>query len=232
MNSKMILGAAVAAMIFSSCRKTENTTPDTRGVLGYQLKASDVSASNTGKVSADGTIQWHAGYAHPREMCFEAKMEGGANGENNFRTLDTSRIDLFAPKTRSFGYVALTQGTYKEVEMRIKLNPKGVAPAARLHGTYTSNTASTPLPVTLEIADACEIKTEVKDVSIDNNTHFAAVTSLDLSILSEGITEGMIRDAELKDGTLLITREVNTNLYRIVVDNLKNARHAVQVRNN
>ena len=231
MNSKLILSAAAAAVLFSACRK-DNVAPDTRAVLGYQLTVADPSAAIQGKVAADGAIQWTAGYAYPHTMRFGVKADGSKYSENHvtdYRTLDTARIDLFAQVAEGFGHVALAQEIYKEVELRIELKPRAVYPALQLKGTYTSSMGTAALPVTLQVFDGCEIKTEVKDISIDKKTNFDAVTTLNLSALSNGITETMIANAELTDGTLLISNTTNRELYNVILGNLTNNRHAVQV---
>src|SRR5688572_28894510 len=96
MNSKIILSEAAAALLCSSCRKSENGTPDTRAVLTYEMKVTDPSAATNGKVAEDGNIQWKAGFAYPRETRFEAKSDGSGDQTANFLSVDTSRVDLFA----------------------------------------------------------------------------------------------------------------------------------------
>lgn len=232
MNSKLILSVATAALLFSSCRKNEDSTPDTRAILSYQLKAADPSVGTSAKVAANGNFQWTGGYAYPREMRFGVKADGSIYSNDHvtdYRSMDTARVDLFVPTSRTFGHIALAQGTYNEVEMRVKISPRAIAPAMRLRGTYTSSATGVQLPVMLEVFDACELKTEVKTVNIEKKTNFQAVTSLDLSTLGNGITEAMISNAELKEGTLVISNYTNKDLYNLVIGNLKNNRHAVQV---
>jgi hypothetical protein len=51
---------------------------------------------------------------------------------------------------------------------------------------------------------------------------YTANLSLDLSQITNGIDPGMLQNAEMINGTIIISNSVNSNLYNIIVNNLQN----------
>lgn len=229
MKAKLILSTATLAMgmLFASCNKNStNVTPDSNSGtanganMSYAMKAGNTSGSIGQKGTANGVITWTSGFANPTFVKFEAKQKGT---EIEYKSTNTTQIDLFAPVATSFGGFVLPDGTYKEIELMIHLDNNGSSPAIQLTGSYAINLVT--VPVVFSTDRALELKTEVKDVTIDNSSTFMAVTTLDLGSISDGITQTMLQNATLTNGTLVISSTSNRSLYNIIVNNLTSKRH-------
>ncbi len=66
-----------------------------------------------------------------------------------------------------------------------------------------------------------EIETEKENVVITDNNSYTALTTLNLSLLTRGITESMLNSATRTNGTILISSTSNTNIYNIILKNLE-----------
>jgi hypothetical protein len=241
MNSKVILSAAVAlSLLTGSCSKDNGTVnPDMNGTntgtgtgneqtgMSYQLRAVNTTGSMNQRTTANGTIQWTSGYAYPTQIKFEAKQQ---NSKIEYKSTNNSRIDLFSPVATSFGSFMLPAGTYKEIELKVKLDNVGNEPALFLTGNYMNN--GVVIPVIFRVDDKLELKTELNDVTIDNTSSIAAITNLDLATYTNGITDEMIRNAQLTNGTLIISENSNRNLYNIIMSNLSGKRHKCSFKKN
>ena len=198
-----------ATLFLVSCKK-ENTNPPG---ISYRLQTSNRS-SVVARV-ASGNIAWVSGYGNATEVKFEGK---GPSGEIEYKSTVQQRIDLFSGIS-NLGNVTLPAGTYKEVEFKVELNPTATEPALLLNGTYTSTGPA--IPVIFRIASPLEIKTELSNVNILANNGYNALTTLNLSLLTRGITQTMLDNADKINGTIFINLSSNVGLYNIILNNLK-----------
>lgn len=188
--------------------------------LHYKMTASNTSSGIGQKSTAAGTIQWTTAVATPTLVKFEAKQ---GTSEVEYKSSNTTQIDLLAAQPVSFGNFSLAAGTYNEVELKIQLNRSGSSPAMQLNGTFTSG--ATAIPVTFTVNELTELKTEQHNVTLTANTAFSSVTTLDLSSFTTGVTESLLLAASLTNGTVVISSTSNTNLYNIIVNNFKSETH-------
>ena len=251
MNSKKILYPLLfSGILLASCSKSEqpaplpatntgtgnNTGTGTTGggtggsgtaavppSLDFGLRVSNTSAGINRKATAGSSIQWTAGFANPVLVKVEAKRGGS---EIEFKSANTGQIDLFAAATTLFGNFTLPAGTYSEVELKLQLK-KGAGPALELSGVYLDS-SSAATPVVFRINDFVELKTEAHNVTIDSSA-FDAITTIDLSALTSGVTDPMIRAASLTGGTLVISDASNKAIYQIILDNIDRHRHHAQM---
>jgi hypothetical protein len=234
MNMKSICTATVVfGMMLASCSKDNSTvgpatnpgTDNGQAGMTYELRAVNTTTGINQKVVGAGTLRWTSGYANPTQIKFEAKSK---DTKIEYKSTNTTRIDLFTPVAPGFGYFVLPAGTYKEIELKMKLDNVGPDPALFLAGNYTNN--GVVYPVIFRVDDELEIKTELKDVTIDNTGSMAAITNLDLAGYSAGVTESMFRNAELTNGTIIISEASNRDLYRIMKSNLSGKRHKCEYK--
>ena len=80
-------------------------------------------------------------------------------------------------------------------------------------------------PVVLMIEGPLEIKTEQKDVVIDNNTSYVAITDMDLASYTDDVTESMWNNADLTNGVIIISEDSNENIYNRILANIKGKKH-------
>jgi|ERR1043165_1837138 hypothetical protein len=221
MKGTLLFSAALmAATLITGCSKddkystTGGNNSNSQPQMAYQVKA--VNAFNSmQRTTANGTIVWTSGFANPSVIKFEAKQN---NSKLEYEAKNTGQIDLFAFDPMTFGNFTLGPGTYNEIELKIMFKKNGSSPAIQLNGQFTNNVMS--VPVTLIIDGPLEIKTEQEDVVIDNNTSYIAITDLDLGYFTSDISENMWENADLTNGTLIISENSNENLYNRIVDRI------------
>ena len=130
------------------------------------------------------------------------------------------KVDLFSAIS-TLGNVTLAPGTYSEVEFKIELNPTSTDAAMELTGQYTS--AGVTTPVVFRVTDALELKNEKNNVVVTDNSTYKAITTIDLSLITTGITQAMLNSAIKTNGTILITSSINPGIYSILLTNLHNS---------
>jgi len=220
--SLLLTMATAAGLLLGSCNKTDDTkTGAGSPELSYQIKAVNTSSGIGQKSTAGATIQWTAGYANPKMVKFEARKD-----DTKIELTSTAdvQVDLMAPVSVAFGGFELPAGTYDEIELKILLDKNGSAPAMELNGTFTSSSGTT-YPVVLRINQELMIKTEQHDVTFDSRDSFIAVTTFDLADISGSITEAMLLNAQLTNGTIIISSGSNKALYYMLLGNFVNRHH-------
>ncbi|HEY8690637.1 MAG TPA: hypothetical protein VIM07_15475 [Chitinophagaceae bacterium] len=201
---------AVTALFFIGCSK--NNSSSSSSAINFQLQTANRS-SVIARVDA-GNIQWTSGFGSATEIKFEAKMNGN---EVEQKSQTIQKLDLFSAIS-TLGNVTLTPGTYSEVEFKVELNPAGTDAAMELTGQYTS--AGVTTPVVFRVTDALELKNEKNNVVVTDNSTYKAITTIDLSLITTGITQAMLNSAVKTNGTILISAAINSNIYNILLINL------------
>ena len=222
-NSIFSITAVALIMFAASCKKSSsnnNGSYKTQSLVSYELKAENLNNNVAQKSTSGGVVVWTSGFAYPSMVKFDAKQNGT---EIEYKSSNTQRIDLMASNNVDFGNFIIPAGTYDEVELTLQFNKNGSDPAIELNGQFTNNLLS--IPVVLVIDDFHEIKTEQHDVVITDNTSFTAVTVLDLAVITSGITEGLLVNAALTNGKIVISSNSNHDLYKVVIDNFTNKKH-------
>lgn len=199
-----------SALALFSCKKENTSTP---GVT-YKIKTANAT-STVGRVML-GSIAWTSGYASVSEIEFEAENN---NVEIEYKSETRQKIDLFSPLT-TLSTIIVPPGTYRDIEFEIEIEPNGNDAALELKGLYTSGAASTP--VVLKINSEIEIESEKNDFTVTGTGSYSALTTLNLSLLSVGISESMLNNATKTNGVIEISATSNTSIYRIMLEKLKN----------
>jgi hypothetical protein len=213
--SKRFLGIAIAALIFTSCKKENAGAPSG---IDFQLKATNTIAALQRTDAA--TIQWTSGTATPTSVKFEAKKDAT---EVEFTSASGQQVNLFTVAQSTFGNLTLPDGTYNEIELKIQLNGSTSAPALELNGTYNNGTSN--IPVVFKVTTPLLIKAEKNNVAITGGA-FTAVTSLDLSSFTSGISQATMNSASQTGGTIVISSASNANIYNAIINNIDRFHHA------
>lgn len=217
--SKLLMTGTVAILILAGCSKSGSD--DSGGAANMQMK---LTTSNqtvvVGKPTA-GTITWTSGSAYVTETKFEAKRNGI---EIEFKSSNALQVNLFASVISSLGNISIPAATYTELEYKITLNQNGTVPALQLNGEYT-NSVGGVTPVVFNINSLFLIKAEQNNVAVSAGTSLTALTTLDLSFVSNGITQAMMNSAVISSGKITISASSNVNLYNILVNNLTSFHH-------
>jgi len=203
---------ALTTLFFIGCSKNNSSGS---AALKFQLQTSN-RISTIARVDA-GNIQWASGFGSATEIKFEAKMNGN---EVEQKSQTVQKVDLFSAIS-TLGNVTLAPGTYSEVEFKVELNPTSTDAAMELTGQYTS--AGVTTPVVFRVSDALELKNEKSNVVVTDNSTYKAITTIDLSLITTGITQAMLNSAIKTNGTILITSTINPGIYNILLSNLHNS---------
>lgn len=213
MKKFIVPAAAMLAVVVTtvSCSKDKDGSG-----LSYRLKTENRN-SVLGRVTS-GTVNWTSGSAYAVKVEFEAEKNN--DDEVRFESRVARRVDLFAPVS-DLGVINLPQGSYEEIELELYLAPTATDTAFLLRGTFT-NAASQSTPVLFFVNEQIEFSTEAEDVNVASNNDFSALTTLNLALLTTGITESMLNNATRTNGVIVISKTSNTSLYNTLISNLQN----------
>jgi hypothetical protein len=221
--SKLLSVGVAVMLLFGGCKKSssdDSTASASASALQFQLKtANPLVVIN--KPAAPGTILWTSGTATATEVKLEAKR----NGSNiEYKTPGVQQIDLFASVIVGLGSITIPVATYTEVEFKITLNQNGTNAAMELNGQYT-NAVGAVTPVAFSLNSLFILKAEQANVSVTSNSTINALTTLDLSFVSNGITQAMLNSATITNGKIIISASSNINIYNIIINNLQQFHH-------
>ena len=205
---RLVLPFFVFMLLVQSCKKNNDST-----TVSYKVKA--INKSSAVARLAGGIINWTSGSGYVREIEFEAEKD---SSEVDFKSIVSRRIDLFATLS-DLGSITLPPSIYKEIE--IEINFESVLPdtAFVLNGSFT-NSSSGITPVVFIISDPVKIESEANNITISGSNNYTAITSLDFSLLTNGITENMLNNATRTNGIIVISKTENSNLYNIIINNM------------
>ena len=199
---------AVTSLFSISCKKSSTSSSHVKYQFQTTNRSSVIIASAT-----SGNLEWTSGFGSATEIKFEAKSN---NQEAEFKSEVPQRIDLFSSVV-TLGNITLTPGTYSEVEFKVELNPTSTDPALELKGQYTDHGTTTP--VIFRVNSPIEIKNEKSNVVITDNNGYRALTTLNLALLTNGVTASMLNNAVRTNGVILISSTSNSNIYNILLNN-------------
>ena len=202
--------AASLVLFIYSCSKQK----DSSGIT-YQLKTSNSRSFVTGRVM-QGVVQWTSGYASIAEIEFEAESN---SAEIEYKTEIKQKFDLFAPLS-TLGVINIPPGNYNDIEFEMEVQPNATDAALQLSGVFTNN-SGTVTPVVFKLNAALEIEAEVSNVTIAPGNNFTALNTLNISLITTGVTETMLNNATRNGGVIEISTTSNVDIYNIIFNNLK-----------
>lgn len=214
MKAKLITTLGIALLfLVVACKKEKNqsginmklkTTGSSRAV--GRMAGTDFTGRTT------GVFTWTSGFLSVTEIEFEAEKEDD-DTEIEFKSKTAQRIDLFSPLS-SLGFINVPPGLYEEVEFEVHIATTATAPAFELKGTYNM------IPIVFQLNEALEIEAEFEDVTIAPNADLNAIVSLNLDLLTNGITDAALSAATLTNGEIVISSTSNVALYNIIRANM------------
>ena len=212
--SKIFLAAVLTLSLFS-CKKASTTSAP---AVEFQLQTTNRSSA-VNRTDAAGTITWTSGFASATQIKLEAKNT--TQQQLEFKSNVAQKVNLFTSVASALGNVTIPAGIYSEVEFRIELAPSGADAALELNGTFTNGNTGVTTSVVFRISSAYEIKGEKNNVVVDNTTTTTSLTTLDLSLLTTGISQLMLSSATVTGGTIVISSTSNTALFNLISANLQ-----------
>ena len=207
---KLIFSLLSGTFILFSCQK-QNESP----AVSYQLKTSTTPAAISAR-TLGGSLQWTAGFANTIEIEFEAENN---QLEVEYKSEAQSKIDLFNTLS-TLGVVQVPAGVYDDIEFEVEIRPTTAEPALQLTGNYT-NSNGVVTPVVLQVNEGMEIESEKENFLVSDGADYTALTTLNLSLISLGVTETMFNNAvRTADGKIVISANSNPDIYVVMRNNL------------
>ena len=216
----LVMTCAAVMVLSGSCKKSSSDGATADSTMQFQLKAANPLVT-VNRLNGNGSILWTSGSATASGVKLEARQDGL---ERELKSSRIQQIDLFASVMVNLGDFVIPVGTYTEVEFKIELNQNGSNPALELNGQYTSGTGVVT-PVVFSLNGLFELKAEQANVVVTGNSSIAALTTLDLSFVSNGITQTILNGASITAGKIVISASSNINIYNIITNNLLEFHH-------
>lgn len=233
MKRKKVLALAIVALavVFTACQKDDfNSKNNESSELGVKLQALNtsftlpVSKTKSAEVSMD-SITWDTTQMIVSSIKFEAKLKSMITGRDSieveYKWYGPEVVDLLDTNL-TLGNFVLAPGIYDEIELKISgdKDDAGDQPVFYLAGTYSNGTGNWPIAV--EMWDDLSFKTEKEDVEItEEGVDVVSEIQLYLDELMLNVDPEDLDNAQLTDGVILISSEVNRSVYYTIFGNLK-----------
>lgn len=245
---QIILAALITSAIFAGCTKENNETliANNTGKRITDGPGKEVGALNTdvngvhnnidGATNAPygimfqfittrppgALVQWNGGYMNNSSIGLTACLQVGDMRQRlQFETQTGHLLEFASPVT--LGIVVADPTTYYLMIPRITLMPSNKVSALFLMGTTRIQEFAAPVPIEIRIDQPIDLTAEWKqNVTIGKTQVLTAVLSLDLAQVTNGITPGMLVNAERTNGVIVLSANSNTQLYQAIVANLQN----------
>ena len=194
-----------------SCKKTKSA-----GNVSFQLRTQNRTSTLVPGRLQSGSLNWTSGTAFVEKIDFEAEKDDDMEWELESRV--GRRIDLFG-SVAQLGNLQLIPGRYEEVEVELDLGSRNGDTAVVLRGTFVNNTGAT-IPVLFFVRGAVELRAEAENVVLTGTDDYRFLTTFDLSLLTKGISQTQLSNAQLSNGVLVIAANSNSSLYSKILSNL------------
>jgi hypothetical protein len=219
------------ALGFVACKKDTNTTSGD-STLGIKIMALNKSYSLP--VNTDGTksssatassIAWDTARMIVSRVKYEAELKSLITHRDSIRIgfewNGPLEINLFDTSI-SIGNFSLQPGFYDEIELKVEglKHDAGNKPVFYLHGMYTNDTSSVPVIVTVNENVLFKTEKDSVEVTSSDPSVFTSSIQLYLDQLLAGIQPSALDNATLTNGAIVISAEINTEIYRLIMRNL------------
>jgi uncharacterized lipoprotein YajG len=231
MKTKILLLAMIIAIAATSaCKK--DTQDSTSSSLSLKMEALNknvslpVQASGLKSASATATVVWDTAYMLVSKVKFDAEMEsitGHDSLEIEYSWRGPVTINLF-DLSATIGSIALPAGTYEKISLKVNSDKEDAngQPLFYLSGVYT-NEAGTAMPLVVSVTDPVSFKTQQKNDTMvaGGSADFTSTIQLYLDQLLLQVDPSALDNAELTNGTIVISATSNKHLYDIILQNLR-----------
>ncbi|NOU47504.1 MAG: hypothetical protein HOO86_10635 [Bacteroidales bacterium] len=239
LNIKLPIVLIALALGFSSCQKdnasisaTDNTTAGIKLQAlhkSFPLPVNNSRDKSTSAVTA--SLLWDTARMIVSSVKFEAELKSVLTHHDSieieYKWNGPLEVDLF-DSTIALGNLLLQPGFYDEIEIKVvgSKEDAGNSSVFYLHGFYTG-IDSTTLPVMVIVNESVMFKTERDSVEITASdiSIFSSTIELYLDQLMADVQPSALDDATLTDGMIVISEDSNTELYALIMQNLRKDHH-------
>lgn len=223
MKNYQLVTIAALITVFSCGEKEEPIAVGNGDIqLGVGVKLSSNSSTNS-RILEQG-VSITSGFLQVKEI--ELEVEGSdENGEferevsYRFPEIKKITFDEFSSDVDFF--INIESGNYEEIEFEIDLIDHQNEPSIFLEGTFGNSDGST-VPLRLEVYgdDDDDLDFELELESEDDRLFYIDEINNPLALMEinaenwfSGISQSELEDAELTDGVLVISRDINRSIY-------------------
>lgn len=227
---------SMLAFTFSSC--SEDANPDVLGTgevkIGMGIKLTNFG--NPGSRIYNSGLEINSGFIQIKEIELETE---GVDGEGRefekelvYKFPEIKKIDFDKFDTAADFFLAIPSGNYEEIEVELDLIDNRNQPSLELNGTYTMRDGSS-VPFKFQIFGNddddwnFEVELEAED---DDDLFFLDRVNNPLALFqikAEGwfseVSRSDFESAELTEGILLITNQLNKSIFRKVERKIKDS---------
>lgn len=220
-----IAGILAIGMTIHSCKKENHSSG-----VGFKMKATGTqfnpgvlkSAGNTSLLA----LTWDTANIIVNKLELEAKYKSFTDSTSLSMKVDyewhgNQTLDLLG-EPPVFATLDLPDGIYEEIEMKVLSRAQLTSgiPNFYLAGSLTADTVV--YPVLLMVTDDFTIGTEVEDWEINSQTggYYDGLITLSLQQIFSDITLDDLMGAELINGRIIISSDVNKDLYSRILSNM------------
>lgn len=221
--TKLAAAVLLLSATFIGCKKDNNSKPAIQPQISFGVKATNTATEaaslqlSSSSVTA-ASVVWTAGTANIASFKFEAKKNGV---EREFSARGLTNVDLFSSDPL-FIKTTIDTGTYNEIEIRAQFVQSSTSAIPLiLMGTFTAP-GGTTIPVEVDVNNTFEIKTEARNVFIDNTTDLKTTIIMHLEQLFQNITPADLAGAVKTSGTIVISSTSNSAIFNKALTNLQN----------
>ena len=222
-NLKSILASTfiLVALIFTSCNPEEEIPAfgTGEGKMGLAFKLAN-NAGNSSSARVANALVLESGFIQIKELELEVTgrdINGDFEKELEIEFNDIKKItfDQFDSSTDFF--INIPEGEYKEIGLELDLIDYKNEPSIYIAGSFNG----TPLIFEYygdDIDFEVEIESEEDDqfFKIDRQNNPLALFEINALNWFINVTETELENAEIKDGKILLTKDVNTAIYNKV----------------
>ena len=226
----MIAAALISATFFTGCKKGDNPL----GTAANEIsKEGTIVSSNlnyrlgAASQTSNTLIQWNKGYVTASELFFNGLLiDGSVIKPGREMAKSGVTVDLFVPS--SLGTVQVPFNVYSGASANVNLNPLNgnsslwLAGTAAIINTVPDMPPVKMRPVQLIIDQPVTLTSEVINNVKISQLNYTVTLTMDLNQLTSGIDAGMLENAMINNGIILISAKDNPNLYGIIFKNLQN----------
>jgi hypothetical protein len=222
----LIFIIGISIFIASGCKKetSQASSSSSASSMHFALNAVNTAVSlNTVQPGPAGatsrvngvTIQWISGSATATLIKFEAK---NAADEVEFKSTVQQTVNLF-DSNAMIGNISIPKGSYKEIEFKAELNAVSGNHSIDLEGQVSGIPGINSIH--FQSDENIEIKGGKDSVTITDGNANNVKTLIDLSMASQAITTTDLSNAVQANGVVLISQDINKDLYKRIVANLR-----------
>jgi hypothetical protein len=217
---KNLVASSAFALLSSfliSCSSDDTNTSSTNGDVNLKLAVNTTSSSVVNKSSLEANdLTFNSGFITIREVVFD-----GENGNTSVsRTKEKIAIINYATgEITPEVSMVVPAGNYTSVNLGIELQDENDDPSVVIEGTYT-NSDGDIIPIRFEFNSGEVFEANAAQVELAEGTNVVGKITFDAVSWFSTVNANMLDNANLTDGTIIISETKNSSIFDIVADRL------------